>query len=128
MLKKVILFASLCLGTLTIFSGANAEIPASFAVGLEPKAAGCEPSAGREPGSPVLVSSDPSEKDFGNPEEEDLDRAFEDLIKELKRLEKDVKDKVRKELLPHLKREIERLRKWLREFNLDGEPQEPVKT
>jgi hypothetical protein len=39
------------------------------------------------------------------------------LLEELKKLEKDAEEKFRKDILPYLKREIEKLRKRLKEFS-----------
>ena len=54
--------------------------------------------------------------------EEDL-RA---LLEELKRLEKDLNERMRREVLPLIKEEIERLRKWLREFQLEEDDPGPI--
>jgi hypothetical protein len=43
------------------------------------------------------------------------------FLEELKRLEKEAEEKFRKEILPYLKREIEKLRKRLKEFSPDKE-------
>ena len=50
-----------------------------------------------------------------------LEKELKDLVEEMKRLEKDVKEKLRKEILPLIRREIEKLRKQLREFHLEDD-------
>jgi hypothetical protein len=47
----------------------------------------------------------------------DLEEQLRLLLEELKQLEKDAEEKFRKEILPHLKREIEKLRNRLKEFS-----------
>jgi hypothetical protein len=47
------------------------------------------------------------------------------LLEELKRLEKDAEEKFRKEILPYLKREIEKLRNRLKEFSPGKEETPP---
>ena len=59
-------------------------------------------------------------------EYDELEAELKRLLEEIKRLEKDVKKKIQKELLPLIRREIEKLRKWLHEFHPDDEP-EPQK-
>ncbi|MBN2123867.1 MAG: hypothetical protein JW821_06220 [Deltaproteobacteria bacterium] len=69
----------------------------------------------------------PPEPDAVDPQ---IERQLKELLEELQLLEKDMREKFRKEILPHLKKEIERLREWLREFHpelRDPEP-EPRKT
>lgn len=58
---------------------------------------------------------------------EDLERQLKQLLQELRKLEKEAGEKLRNELIPMLKKEIERLRKWLREFKLK-EKSKPVWT
>ncbi|MFH1350519.1 MAG: hypothetical protein ABII26_06230 [Pseudomonadota bacterium] len=54
-----------------------------------------------------------------------LKEELERLMEEMKRLEKDFKDKLSKEILPLIRREIEKLRKRLKEFKIEGD--EPKK-
>ncbi|MDY7036355.1 MAG: hypothetical protein SV375_09390 [Thermodesulfobacteriota bacterium] len=50
-----------------------------------------------------------------------LEKELKDLVEEMKRLEKDVKEKLRIEILPLIRREIEKLRKQLRKFHLEDD-------
>jgi len=59
---------------------------------------------------------------------EEIERRLQRLLEELKALEKEVEERLRKEVLPHLRREIEKLRKWLRQFRMKEDDQEPIKT
>jgi len=49
------------------------------------------------------------------------------LLDALKRLEKEARKRVRKEFLPFMKEEIERLRKWFEEIPPSEGEQEPQK-
>jgi len=55
---------------------------------------------------------------------EDLEKRFKELLRELRKLESEAKEKLQKEIIPLLRKEIERLRQWLREFPFKEE-QEP---
>ena len=50
-----------------------------------------------------------------------LEKELKALLEEMKRLEKDVKEKLRIEILPLIRREIEKLRKQLREFHFEDD-------
>jgi predicted RNase H-like nuclease (RuvC/YqgF family) len=72
-------------------------------------------------------SSDPKWKEEYRKLEDELKR----LVDELKRLEKNMEDKVQNEVIPFLRKEIEKLRERLRRFRMDEKPPEsdrPVKT
>lgn len=57
---------------------------------------------------------------------EGLEAELEALIEELKRLEKEGREKLEQDVIPRVKQEIERLRELLEEFRGDGEePPEP---
>jgi len=47
----------------------------------------------------------------------ELEEQLRLLLEELKKLEKDVEEKFRKDILPYIKREIEKLRNRLKEFS-----------
>ena len=67
---------------------------------------------------PRAVSTSPvtsSEKNSNGKGE--LEEQLRLLLEELKRLEKDAEEKLRKDILPYLKREIEKLRNRLKEFS-----------
>jgi hypothetical protein len=130
MFRKEILFSVMCLVVFGIGNSANADIRHEDPPGpLAREASRFEawPTAG-VPGT-LFLPAGPSGMAFKDPEDPEIEKQLKELLKDLKKLEKEVKEKVRKELLPHLKREIEKLRKWLREFDLEGEgKQEPLRT
>jgi hypothetical protein len=90
-------------------------------VALAPASDSRRPSlAGLQPGSHEqwAVSASPVssiEKDSNGKGE--VEEQLRLLLEELKRLEKDAEEKFRKEILPYLKREIEKLRNRLKEFS-----------
>jgi hypothetical protein len=55
----------------------------------------------------------------------ELEEQLRLLLEELKQLEKEVEDKFRKDILPYLKREIEKLRNRLKEFSPGKEAPPP---
>jgi len=69
------------------------------------------------------LDRDAKEKDY-----KEIEKELKKLLEELKRIEKDVEKNIRKKLLPLLKREIEKLRKWLRELKPKDDSPEPVRT
>jgi peptidoglycan hydrolase CwlO-like protein len=52
---------------------------------------------------------------------EDFEKQLRSLLKDLEKLEKEAKDKMTKEILPYLREEIEKIKKWLKEFRLERE-------
>lgn len=83
-------------------------------------------------GSLTAESSPPTSED---PKWKEAYRKLEDelkkLLDELKRLEKNMEDKVQNELIPFLRKEIEKMRERIRRFRMDEKPPEserPVKT
>jgi len=76
---------------------------------------------------PVL-SKKSGDQDSQQHDYEDIERELKRLLEVLKILEKEAKEKVQKELIPLLKREIERLRKWLEEFRPEKDNPQPNKT
>jgi hypothetical protein len=50
---------------------------------------------------------------------EEIEKKMKELIEELEKLQKDASQKIRKELIPRLEKEIERLKEWLRDFQLN---------
>ena len=59
-------------------------------------------------------------KDF----HEDFEKRMKSLLKDLEKLEKEAKEKMTKEILPYLREEIERIKKWLKEFRLEKEKED----
>lgn len=57
---------------------------------------------------------------------EDFEKHLRSLLKDLERLEKEAKEKMTKEILPYLRQEVERIKKWLKEFRLErGKEDQP---
>jgi hypothetical protein len=56
---------------------------------------------------------------------EDFEKQLRSLLKDLEKLEKEAKEKMTKEILPYLRQEIERIKKWLKEFRLEREKEDP---
>lgn len=50
---------------------------------------------------------------------EDIEKKVKELIDELEKLQKEASQKLRKEVIPLLEREIDRLKEWLRDFRLN---------
>lgn len=63
-----------------------------------------------------------------NEEYEKLEKELKELLEKLKTMEKEAEEKIREEILPQLKREMEKLKKWLRELQFDEHQSEPQKT
>ena len=55
---------------------------------------------------------------------EDLEKHLRSLLKNLEKLEKEAREKMNKEILPYLREEIERIKKWLKEFRLEKEKED----
>jgi septal ring factor EnvC (AmiA/AmiB activator) len=63
-------------------------------------------------------------------EDQDMEAFQEELqrlLEELKKLEKEGEETFRKEILPQLRREMERFKEWLRKLKPQEESQEPIK-
>ena len=75
------------------------------------------------PASPVTEKSNQGTQ---SEKYKELEEKLKDLMEELKRLGKEIEKKVIKEILPRIKREIEKLKKKLREFHFDDNEPEPV--
>jgi hypothetical protein len=59
---------------------------------------------------------------------EEIQKEWKALLRELEKLEKEADKKMRQDVLPYLRKEMERLRKWLREFELKEEKRELDRT
>jgi len=68
------------------------------------------------------------DRDAQGKEYKELEKELKKLLEEMKRIEKDVEKNIRKKLLPLLKQEIEKLKKWLRELRPKDDSPEPVRT
>ena len=91
------------------------------------KDGGGDPRPG-SPDGPVFFVSDRSGKDSPAREYKDLQRELEGLMKEMKRLEKHLRHRFEKEVLPLMREEIKKLREWLKQFPLEKHDPEPGKT
>ncbi|MFH1122448.1 MAG: hypothetical protein V1758_02195 [Pseudomonadota bacterium] len=126
MVKKIILFSFTLVGVLGILN---------TAVAVPPNADGFFP---RDREFITLTPDNPERSERGrvlaldrtdtSKDYEDIEKRLQKLLEELKRLEKDMEKRLRKEVLPHLRREIEKLRKWLRQFRMKDDDREPIKT
>jgi hypothetical protein len=81
----------------------------------------------------VLIASEgnPPPSPKSNEEYRKLEDELKRLLDELKRLEKNMEDKVRNEIIPFLRKEIEKIRERIRRFRMDEKPPEderPVRT
>lgn len=74
----------------------------------------------------VSLITEKSNQVSQNEKYKELKEKLKDLMEELKRLGKDIEKKVIKEILPRIKREIEKLKKKLREFHFYDDEPEPV--
>ncbi len=74
----------------------------------------------------LLPVTEKSNQDSKSDKLQELGEKLKDLTDGLKRLEKEVEKKVLKEIWPRIKQEIERLRKRLREFQLEDSEPEPI--
>jgi peptidoglycan hydrolase CwlO-like protein len=66
------------------------------------------------PGAPVQI------KEL----QEDFEKQLKSLLRDLEKLEKEAKEKMTKEILPYLRQEIEKIKKWLKEFRIKREKEE----
>ncbi len=78
--------------------------------------------------TPWIVAKDRPRETPGTGGHEALQDQIEGLMDELKRLEEDIRGKIQEKMIPLIRREIKRLRKWLEELRHDEDPQEPVMT
>jgi len=76
------------------------------------------------PGSPLEMRSEQGAKDEKSQE---IEKELKRLLEEVKKLEKDAREKVQKDILPRIRKEIEKLRKWLKEFSSSDDDTAPRK-
>ena len=126
MLKKTLLFPFTLAGLLGFMNSALAVPPETegfirqggMVITRLPDA-----PEGSERGPFIALDRAGSSKDY-----EEIEKRLQQLLEELKQLEKDMEKRMRKEVLPHLRKEIERLKKWLRQFRMKEDDREPIKT
>ena len=78
--------------------------------------------------TPLIVSKDGEDEGSDSEEYEELQDRLKALMDELKRLEENAEHKIRKEMIPFIKREIERLNEWLKTLRPKKDREEPVMT
>ena len=76
----------------------------------------------------MIVSKDGEDEGSDSEEYEELQDRLKALMDELKRLEENAEHKIRKEMIPFIKREIERLNEWLKTLRPKKDREEPVMT
>lgn len=59
---------------------------------------------------------------------EQIQEQWNALLRELEKLQKEAQKDMRQDVLPYLRKEVERLRKWLRDFERKKEKREPNRT
>ena len=113
MMKKMFIFVIILFGTLGYrSSGMALEIKVDKEGGISNR----------------VVSVDGiSDQDSESEELKEIEEQMKQMLDEVKRLEGELKKKVQKELLPIIRKEIERLKKWLREFQPEDEEKKPRK-
>lgn len=99
------------------FLGQNCQVPCWASI-----------ESGRSnPFPTAVVTANPLTTNNSDEEFDELEEELERLTEELKRFEKETEKKIRKDVLPALKKEIEKLRRWLREYYPDREKARPIK-
>ena len=76
----------------------------------------------------VFSDNERLDRDAQGKEYKKIEKELKKLLEEMKRIEKDVEKEIRKKILPLIKREIEKLRRWLRELRPKDDVPEPVQT
>lgn len=76
--------------------------------------------------TPLLPVTEKSNQEPKSEKLKELGERLKELTDDLKRLEKEVERKILKEIWPRIKRELERLRKRLREFQLKDDEPAPI--
>jgi hypothetical protein len=112
-IKTVLLLSVLLLALLGFGHAGHAEAPPHDPGGTARQA----PLGGKDPGD------NPVDQEY-----EELQEELRQLMEEMKRLEQAVRTKVRREILPRIREEVERLRKWLEELHPEKEVPEPLNT
>ena len=76
----------------------------------------------------VFADNERLDRDSQEKEYKEIEKELKKLLEEMKRIQKDAEKNIRKKILPLLKREIEKLRRWLRELRPKDDSPEPVRT
>jgi TolA-binding protein len=113
MMKKMLLFIIILFG----------------AFGYRGSGMALEIKVGKESGVPFRVVSVDASSDQDSESEElnEIEEQMKQMLEEVKRLERELRKKFQKELLPIIRQEMERLKKWLRELQPEDEETKPQK-
>jgi peptidoglycan hydrolase CwlO-like protein len=68
-----------------------------------------------------------SSQDSESEELKEIEESMKQMLEEVKRLERELQKKFKKELWPIIRQEMERLKKWLRELQPEDEETKPQK-
>lgn len=111
MMKKMLFFVIILLGTFGYRgSGMALEIKVDKEGGVSYGAVSVDGS---------------SDQDSESEELKEIEERMKQMLEEVKRLERELRKKVQKELMPIIRQEIERLKKWLRELQPEDEETKP---
>jgi Skp family chaperone for outer membrane proteins len=83
------------------------------------------------PADMIASEGNPQSSQESKEEYRKLEDELKRLLDELKRLEKNMEDKVQNEIIPFLRKEIEKIRERIRQFRMDEKPPEserPIRT
>jgi Skp family chaperone for outer membrane proteins len=83
------------------------------------------------PADMIASEGNPPSSQESKEEYRKLEDELKKLLDELKRLEKNMEDKVQNEIIPFLRKEIEKIRERIRQFRMDEKPPEserPIRT
>lgn len=58
---------------------------------------------------------------------DEIEKRIKEMIQELERLQKEAAQKFRKDVLPRLQQELDKLRDWLRDLRLDKDGEPPTR-
>jgi hypothetical protein len=75
----------------------------------------------------VISADGISDQDSESEELKEIEEQMKRMLEGLKRLERELRKKVQEELLPIIRQEMERLKKWLRELQPEDEEKKPQK-
>lgn len=92
--------------------------PSVFGVNLAPGPGHEVPFLIEEPERPKAQKGDLDE----------IEERIKEMIQELERLQKEAAQKFRKDVLPRLQQELDKLRDWLRDLRLDKDGEPPTRS
>lgn len=77
--------------------------------------------------TPLVAAAPAAAGYFLGDEYDDVEKDLRALLEELRKLEEELDERIRREVLPLIREEIERLREWLREFQLEEDDVGPIR-